>query len=260
MATSNLPELSRVWNAGERHVPAQDPESANHYRHMTAYHFAVSFVRGRDVLDYGCGSGYGANFLRRRGAPRSIVGLDVSADAILYCRSVYEGGDQFRVLESGAVPLEDSSVDVALLFQTIEHVPDDAELLRELARALRPRGKLLITTPNAALYGGDLHDPENEHHLREYDRRALSELCRSVFPIVNQLGVRGSFRVGGRGLGLERSLAFRAVRKAAALAGMMPYVPPVSLADFAVGSARLHEALDLLFICAKADPGTATRP
>jgi SAM-dependent methyltransferase len=244
------PPLARVWNEGERHLPTADPESKNHYRHMTAYHFALPLVRDRDVLDYGCGSGYGANFLWRRGRPRSLVAVDVSPDAIAYCRAVYtDVADHFRLAAAGTVPAPEASVDIVLLFQTLEHAADDRALLRGLARALRPGGVLLITTPNVALSGGDADHPENVHHVREYERNSLLRLCHSVFAGVEEYGVRGSFRVGGGGLGPERILLYRAVRRIAQRLGHRPYVAPVSLADFAIDARRLEESLDLLFVC-----------
>ena len=249
------PSLARAANDGERHLPVLDPESKNHYRHMAAYHFALAFVRGRDLLDHGCGTGYGTNFLWRRGAPRSLVAQDVSPDAIAYCRATYEDiADSFHVVAPGVVPQAQASLDVAVIFQMIEHVTDDQALLSALARALRPGGVLLVTTPNAALSGGDTDHPDNVHHVREYDRASLHRLCRSAFPIVEEYGIRGSFRVGGTGIGPERFSLYRAARRAVRPLGFPRYVAPISLADFMIDTRRVDEALDLLFVCRR-EPG-----
>jgi hypothetical protein len=53
------PNLEEIAHEGERHLRTLDPESRNHYRHLTAYHFALEYCRGRSVLDYGCGTGFG---------------------------------------------------------------------------------------------------------------------------------------------------------------------------------------------------------
>lgn len=242
--------LLQVANGGERHLPVFDPEGSDHYRHMTAYHFARPRVGGRDVLDYGCGTGYGANFLARRGAVRSLVGVDVSSEAIAYCHAAYPDlGDVFRPVRPGRTPFSDESFDVILLFQVVEHVADDVSLLRELARLLRPGGELLLTTPNVVASGGDPLHPLNPHHVREYSRESLRVSCASAFSQIDEMGVHGSLRVGGGGLGIERSLSFRAVRKLVRLLVSPLYARPVSLADFTVRRRKLAQAVDLFFVC-----------
>jgi hypothetical protein len=55
--------------------------------------------------------------------------------------------------------------------------------------------------------------PVNVLHVRDYDLPALRCVCGSAFEEVGERGVFGSFRVSGAGLGAERWLAWRAVRK-----------------------------------------------
>jgi SAM-dependent methyltransferase len=244
--------LECVANGGERHLPAEDPESVNHYRHLTAYRFALPLVRGRRVLEYGCGAGYGTNLLACRGETERLVACDVHEPSLRYCREAYGPrllGRLARVAP-GELPVRPASFDAVLLFQTIEHVQDDVALLRELRRALRPGGWLLVTTPNVAASGGDPDHPDNPFHVREYDRTRLAAACRAAGLQVEELFVHGSFRTGGGGLGLERLLAFRALRKLWRVVAPRPvYVPPVSLADFGVSPRGAARALDLLFRC-----------
>jgi SAM-dependent methyltransferase len=244
-------DLELVAGDGERHLPALDPESVNHYRHLTAYHFALRFAQGRRILDYGCGTGYGANLVLRKGDPAAVCALDVGAETVTYCVRNYPGfaGRTVQVAP-GLVPLRSGSVDLVLLFQTIEHVADDVGLLRELGRVLAPDGRVLITTPNVAFSGGDPDHPLNPFHLREYDTARLMRVCRAAFSDVEPLYVHSSLRSGGGGFGPERSIVFRAVRKALRLFAPRPlYVPPVSLGDFRVTARGEARALDLLFVC-----------
>jgi SAM-dependent methyltransferase len=246
-----MTELERVADRGERHLPVLNPESGNHYRHLTAYHFALPFCRGRSVLDYGCGTGYGTNLVFRRGKPERLLAMDVSPEAVAYCqRSYCDLAGCFSVVPPGVVPEQDDSVDVALLFQTLEHVSEDAGLLLELRRVLRPAGILLITTPNVTWTGGDPQRPGNPHHVREYDVDSLQAACLGAFRSVQVLFVHGSFRVGGGGVGAERWVAYRALRKVARPVCPVPlYSPPVSLADFRINRKGARRALDLLAVC-----------
>ena len=248
---AGLPELDGVAGGGERHLPALDPESRNHYRHLTAYHFALSFCRGRSVLDYGCGTGYGTNLVFRRAAPARLLAMDMSQEAIAYCQRSY--GDlagRFALVPPGVVPEREASIEVALLFQTLEHVSDDVGLLLELRRVLRPGGVLLITTPNVTWTGGDPQRPSNPHHVREYDAHSLHSACWQAFRSVEMLFVHGSFRAGGGGVGAERWLAYRTLRRLARpRRSVHLYSPPVSLADFRIERDGARRALDLLAVC-----------
>ena len=250
MGSPHANELAQVAGAGERHLPALDPESINHYRHMTAYHFARGFLRGRDVLDMGCGTGYGTNFLFRKGQVRSIIGLDVSAASIDYCRRQYPDlAPCFRLAEPDGQPLPTETADVVLLLQVIEHIAAASEFLARLTSILRRGGMLLLTTPNVRVQPHDGYHPANPHHVREYDRSTLAELCRPYLHVERELAVHGSLRVHGRGLGWERSVIFRALRKVVRKLAPPLYVPGPSLADFQISAQAIERGMDLLFLC-----------
>jgi SAM-dependent methyltransferase len=243
--------LQPVAHDGERHLPTLDPESRNHYRHLTAYHFALSFCRERSVLDYGCGTGYGTNLVFRRSIPSRVTGMDMSQEAVDYCQRQY--GDlagRFVRVPPGVVPARAASFDTVLLFQTLEHVHDDVGLLVELRRVMKPGGVLLLTTPNVTWSGGDPDHPANPHHVREYDARRLAAACSCASFRVELFFLHGSFRAGGGGVGAERYVAYRAFRKLTGpLRPPVIYRPPLSLADFSIRRTGSDRALDLLAVC-----------
>jgi SAM-dependent methyltransferase len=89
-------------------------------------------VAGARMLDVGCGERpYEALF---PGAAE-IVGFDVP-------------GNQHADLHGSidAIPVEDASFDVVLCLQVLEHVSDPAAAVRELRRAVRPGGRVLLAT------------------------------------------------------------------------------------------------------------------
>jgi ubiquinone/menaquinone biosynthesis C-methylase UbiE len=147
--------------------------------HLDRYRFAARHVRGQQVLDCACGTGYGVRMLREIGEAASVVGVDIDDKAIQYACQKHRVESTAFVRSSGdRLPLAGNSVDVVTSFETIEHVPDDVALLEEFYRVLRVDGMLIISTPNQ----WPLRDAP--FHVREYDRKAFLDLLESHFHCV----------------------------------------------------------------------------
>ena len=63
-----------------------------------------------------------------------------------------------------ALPLADSSVDIVINFQVIEHLWDQPQFVSECARVLRPGGRLLMSTPNRITFTPGSDTPVNPFH------------------------------------------------------------------------------------------------
>jgi 2-polyprenyl-3-methyl-5-hydroxy-6-metoxy-1,4-benzoquinol methylase len=112
------------------------------------YRFAADRVAGRAVLDWGCGTGFGAPLLAAGGA-RSVLGVDPDAKAIRYARGRFAGDTvTFRVapLEQ---PLEngDAPVDVMVAVDSLARLPDPAATLSRVVEGLSPEGVLIASLP-----------------------------------------------------------------------------------------------------------------
>jgi SAM-dependent methyltransferase len=93
-------------------------------------------------------------------------------------------------IEEGAFPFGDSTFDVVLLCEVLEHLQmDPMKVLLEIKRVLRPGGHLVVTTPNvsrlenvcAMLAGVNIYDPYSGYgpygrHNREYNKHDLARL------------------------------------------------------------------------------------
>lgn len=103
-------------------------------------------VRGLRVLDFGCGSGVLLDCLA---GARVRAGVDVSQEALSRARARC-GRDVFlvRVGIHGALPFADETFHLAVSTEVLEHVPDERLVLGEIARVLRPGGRLILTTPH----------------------------------------------------------------------------------------------------------------
>lgn len=112
------------------------------------YREAIACVPGGRMLDVGCGSG---RFLRKMAALGwRCEGLDFSETAVSLCRAA---GLDVRRGDLSSAGFDDAHFDLVTARHVIEHVPDPVAFLREAARVLKPRGRLLIQTPNSAALG-----------------------------------------------------------------------------------------------------------
>ena len=100
--------------------------------------------RGDIMLDAGCGSGrvfqYRFDEAQR---PRLICGVDVTEEP--------RGNgniDAAARADLGALPFRDASFDIAISSHVAEHLTAPERVFGELARVLKPRGRLLVLTPN----------------------------------------------------------------------------------------------------------------
>jgi 2-polyprenyl-6-hydroxyphenyl methylase/3-demethylubiquinone-9 3-methyltransferase len=101
------------------------------------------------VLDVGCGGGIATEAFAREGF--AMQGIDASAEAIGVARThAAEGGLQigYRAGLAEALAVEGARFAAVTALEIIEHVPDQEEFLRTLARLLRPEGLLFVSTLN----------------------------------------------------------------------------------------------------------------
>lgn len=103
----------------------------------------------KDVLDLGCLDGLLGELFVQRG--NRVTGIDASTRAIEKAKTrglVAKVGDL-----SQTFPVESASFDVVFAGEVIEHVGDVDHFINEVHRVLRPRGTLIVTTPNLASLG-----------------------------------------------------------------------------------------------------------
>lgn len=102
---------------------------------------------GDRILDVGCGPGfYVTELLEAVGPEGSVVGLDISADmlAVAAKRAEGHGNVTFYEADASSLPVPDASFDRAVCVQVLEYVRDVPTALREMHRALRPGGRVLV--------------------------------------------------------------------------------------------------------------------
>src|SRR3979411_1290304 len=118
---------------GERTIPDLDIENSWFRRHEVVYERLATRCAGRDVLEAGCGEGYGADLIAD--VARRVIGLDYDETTVAHVRACYPRVD-VRHGNLAALPLPDGSVDVVVNFQVIEHLWDQQQFVEECRRVL----------------------------------------------------------------------------------------------------------------------------
>lgn len=153
--------------SGERFLPEEcNGEMA--IEHYQRYQMACQIAKGRIVLDAACGEGYGSSLLARYG--EKVVGLDIDEASVSEASQKYKNENLSFVSGNIAqLPFEDSSFDMVVSYETIEHVPEEIQrsFLNEIQRVLRPGGILIMSTPNKAVYT-DKVSGHNKFHIKEF--------------------------------------------------------------------------------------------
>lgn len=150
---------------------------------------------GRDVVDVGCGPGELVRELARAGA--RVVGVEVSEEQLAKARAAdaadaadqrpspgpadedgTAGTHRYLVGTAQALPLDDSSMDLAIFMRTLHHVSpaDQMQALSEARRVLRPSGVVFVAEPLAEGSFFELTSlVEDEVQVRAAAQRALEQ-------------------------------------------------------------------------------------
>jgi SAM-dependent methyltransferase len=87
------------------------------------------------------------------------------------------------------IPLPDSSIDVVVSFETIEHHDQHERMMEEIKRIMRPKGILLISSPDKNNYSDD-PGFSNQYHVKELYEHEFKSLIKNYFNNVVFLGQR----------------------------------------------------------------------
>jgi SAM-dependent methyltransferase len=157
-----------------------------HQRLLYAYTATSALVKG-DLLEIGCGEGRGIDLLKPQS--NSYTAVD-KIKPIIDKLAIQNPGSTFIAMNLPPLQgLADNSYDTVVSFQVIEHIANDKDYLKEVARVLKPGGKAYITTPNRPMSLS-----RNPWHVREYTGPELAKLASPYFSNVRVDGIFGSTR------------------------------------------------------------------
>lgn len=155
-------------------------------------------VRGRRLVDLGCGIGYFASTLTDRGA--CVVACDFAEAMVDKTQQRY--ADKFPLVRASVEnpPFRDACFDAALLLDVFEHLYNPQTMLTHVFRLLKPGGRLVLTTDRPGFQLGGI---PLKHVLRRIGPlrrlyRALSKEAAYETPLcthVHEYGVDEVIRI-----------------------------------------------------------------
>ena len=238
--------MSEIKNTGERIIVEKETPLMI-ARHLCAYRFTRDYARGRDVLDIGCGEGYGSHYLA--GYARSVKGVDYDRQIIAYARNRYTKDNlSFEVMDIKDLGHLQRTFDCVCCFQVIEHIRETKMFLAGVLAVLGAGGTFICSTPNRLDASPGSSQPCNKFHVKEYVAYEFRELLGGNFGEANIFGLKRGRRLN----------FFRRIKKI----GLFNFLPDslnpvkrfyarIGCDDFFITGAGLDTALDFIAVCKK---------
>ncbi len=162
-------------------------EIKNFLSHRHFYLFASQFAEGRKVADVGCGSGYGCQILKEKGA-ESVHGYDLSKEAIEFAKARYGTFAAFGVQRITEMECPDDTYDLTVSSEVLEHVKEygkQQEALSELKRITQKGGLIIIGTPNTEMIQDHGFSFDEIHRLFSLNFSRFIIFENALLPFIN---------------------------------------------------------------------------
>ena len=163
---SDIDDVRDFWNRAAEDWRIQVGDEGDANRRMNSDPVVwemLGDVRGRSVLDAGCGTGYLTRQLHERDA--HAIGVDISEEMIRIARAAYPGVD-FRVDSASELrTIEDGSVDLIASNYVLMDTPDLGGTMRACHRVLKPGGAAVAVFSHPCFPQGRAERPIDHEHL-----------------------------------------------------------------------------------------------
>jgi len=157
----------------EEHFPSTIDPRIYHVKLIREH---LGDLRGKRVLDVGCGKGRFARIFQEREPEAELWGLDISEEMLRYVPA----GIHTRAGSMTELPFPDAFFDGAYATESLEHAVEIEKAVAETCRVVKPGGRIAIIDKNAN-HWGKLETPEWERWFtREELKRLLARHCREV--------------------------------------------------------------------------------
>jgi SAM-dependent methyltransferase len=177
MASYDPSLFTKLWQIEDRHFwfKARNQVIISILRRLVEH-----LPEGYRVLEVGCGTGNVLRYLEQVCTGGQVIGLDLFFEGLRFAQQ--RVSCQLVQADINRPPFG-QSFDVIGIFDVLEHLDNDQDVLRTLHKLLKPGGYLLITVPaHRALWS---YFDESAHHCRRYQKGELArKLVESNFEVI----------------------------------------------------------------------------
>ena len=182
---STDPETVRAYNlaAVEYDIHVADPSNSplHEYYEKPAMHAELD-VRGKDILNVGCGSGLDNEWCHEQGVG-SITGIDLSPQLIEIAKSHFPD-DNFSVMNMTKLGFQDSSFDIAYSSLAVHYLSDWVPALQEIHRVIRDNGRFIFSSNHPL-------ETSLDYSVGEHSR--IAHIGREIISATNSRQVFGDY-------------------------------------------------------------------
>ncbi len=154
--------------------------------HLRAILKCVEIKPQMKVLDLGCGSGYLTFPIAKENPEATILGLDIVTKTLESNTAKAETDGlsnlEFRTYDGNIFPFEDATFDLIVTRYALHHFPNIKQSMNEVARVLKPTGRLFISDPrpndcDISRFVDDYMQLKKDGHIKFYTKNEWIEIC-----------------------------------------------------------------------------------
>ncbi|MFH1317247.1 MAG: class I SAM-dependent methyltransferase [Candidatus Woesearchaeota archaeon] len=150
----------------------KDEYIKNDFRDYNLFNLIMKNIKGKSVLDIGCGGGYLIRLLNKRGM--KTFGLEIDKDSADHARAINPDSEIYNESAENIGKLLKENVDSAVMIDVLEHIEDDYKVVSDLGNIINEKGQLIIVVPCFRfLYG-------KRDILAGHKRRYTSKMLRKI--------------------------------------------------------------------------------
>lgn len=175
-------------------------QDENHLRDILSF---IEIAPEMRVLDLGCGSGYLTFPIAKENPNATILGLDIVTKTLEHNsveakkRSLYNL--EFKSYDGKIFPFDDETFDLVITRYALHHFPDIELSMHEVARVLKPKGRLFISDPrpnecDITRFVDDYMQLKKDGHIKFYTKDEWFEICgKCGFSVIQSFDSQISF-------------------------------------------------------------------